>query len=150
MTWARYSQRVKMDTVPPNCASLSFAALLRQTPEVGAECVSSARPDLCGGVAGNGYSYRDHNHSQNTQAHTPKETFTGPHARFTLYVKKWSSDYLNSSLMACRTINLAAQLVKLMIPSFSKPKVSFRIVIASVPYKTEINIIILCIVSSLS
>ncbi len=53
-------------------------------------------------------------------------------------------------LMACRTINLAAQLVKLMIPSFSKPKVSFRIVIASVPYKTEINIIILCIVSSLS
>ncbi|WP_166296523.1 hypothetical protein [Photorhabdus tasmaniensis] len=38
-----------MDTVPPNCASLSFAALLRQTPEVGAGCVSSARPDLCRG-----------------------------------------------------------------------------------------------------
>ncbi|MCT8345286.1 hypothetical protein LG003_21180, partial [Photorhabdus kleinii] len=36
----------KMDTVPPNCTSLSFAALLRQTPEVGAGCVSSARPDL--------------------------------------------------------------------------------------------------------
>lgn len=38
----------KMGTEAQSCPPLSFTTLLRQTPEVGAGCVSSARPDLCG------------------------------------------------------------------------------------------------------
>lgn len=35
------------------------ATLLRQIPEVGAGCVSSVCPDLCGGVPSDRHSYRD-------------------------------------------------------------------------------------------
>ena len=38
-----------LDTKAKDSPSLSWTALLRQTPKVGAGCVSSARPDLCGG-----------------------------------------------------------------------------------------------------
>ena len=34
-------------------------ALGRHSPKVGAQCVNCARWDLCGGISGNRYSYRD-------------------------------------------------------------------------------------------
>src|SRR6185437_5570881 len=44
------SARESSHTAPASLACLSERSLLRQTPEVGAGCGSSARPDLCGGL----------------------------------------------------------------------------------------------------
>ncbi|CAJ0780447.1 hypothetical protein R8510_04745 [Ralstonia chuxiongensis] len=38
---------------------MAGSSICRQPPEVGAECLNWARSDLCGGVPGNRYSYRD-------------------------------------------------------------------------------------------
>ena len=49
VTWARMADRRALAATRQDPTSLAAATLPRQTPEVGAECVSSARSDLSGG-----------------------------------------------------------------------------------------------------